>query len=48
MDCRRPVRDYERLAATGEAMVKLAGIHRLLLRLEPEPQPEFRYRKKAA
>jgi hypothetical protein len=29
-------------------MVKSAGTHRLLRRLEPEPQPEFRYRKKAA
>jgi putative transposase len=43
---RRHSRDYERLTASSEAMIRVSAIHLLLGRLAPEKSySEFRYRK---
>ena len=46
---RRMVRDYERVAETSEAMVKLSCIHRMARRARPpRGKRKFRYQRKAA
>lgn len=39
------MRDFERLPATGEAMVKLASIHRMARRARPPWRKKFRYKR---
>jgi len=44
--CRRLSRDYERTAASSQAMVRLGALHHMLRRLKPTPlQQEFRYKR---
>ena len=46
---RRLVRDFERLAETSAAMVKLSGIHRMARRARPpRGRRKFRYKSKSA
>ena len=42
---RRNSKDYERLPASSEAMVKITNIHLLLRRLRPVERPAFNYEK---
>ena len=42
---RRLSKDYERLASTSEAMVKISGIHHMLRRLEPGFKQRFHYKR---